>query len=529
MSSCVIYARKSTESEDRQVLSIPAQIEELRSMAAHRGFRDLKVVEESRSAKEPGRPLFDELLRDINQGRIHALLCWKLDRLARNPVDGGALLWAMTKGKVAEIVTPGRTYTGSAEDRFVMGIEYGMATKYVDDLSDNVKRGMKARAKNGWCPSRPPPGYLPDRTNPERRIVVKDEQRFPLIQRAFKLVRQGTAISEVLRILNDTWGYRAPLGLRGGGNQLSRTSFYDLLSNPFYCGLVPFKGEVYQGAHEPMIKPGDFAEVQKSLKRNNQPRPSRHEWAFTGLFHCGECGGTITAGIQKNRHGTLYPYYRCVKRQPCQQSYVPLKEVEGQLADWFGGLTVHKETLALLTEEFDRLAEKRWALQSATEQNHKRTLDSVKHQLHNLTELRLREQIREEEYIPQRQRLLLELQRLEGPAERHDPIAPSKAVISLLSQAHNVFLKADASIKRAIVQAACLHPRLLDRNVLVLAQKPFSLVGERLQNPFKWTKADDVGTGVPQSLMLYFSNNSADIAIQATRIMELANRINALK
>lgn len=170
--------------------------------------------------------------------------------------------------------------------------------------------------------------------------------------------------------------------------------------------------------------------------------------------------------------------------------YVPLREMEGQLAEWLGGLTVHKETLALLTDEFDRLADKRQASQGAIEQNRKKTLDSVKRQLQNLTDLRLRDQIRDDEYTPQRQRLLLELQRLEGSPEHPDPIAPSKAVISLLSQAKDVFLKADTAIKRAIVQAVCLHPRLLDKKVLVLAQKPFSLVGERLYNPLKWTVRD---------------------------------------
>ncbi|MDD5544775.1 MAG: recombinase family protein, partial [Acidobacteriia bacterium] len=524
MSSYVIYARKSTESEDRQVLSIPAQIEELRALAATRGFHDLTVLEESRSAKQPGRPVFNQLLKDINEGRLTALLCWKLDRLARNPVDGGSLLWAMSCGKLKEIVTPGHTYTGSAEDRFIQNIEYGMATKYIDDLSANVKRGIKARVKNGWCPAKPPPGYLPDRTNPERRIVIKDPVRFPLIQRALGLVRQGTAPTEVWRILNNAWGYRTPLRLRSGGKPISRTSFYDLLSNPFYCGLISFKGELYKGASESMISPEDFTEIQKQLRRNNRPRPSRHEWAFTGLIRCGECGRAVTASFQRNRHGVLYPYYHCTRRQPCRQPYVQSKEVEKQLADWLEGITIPNNTLSLLVEEFNRHASDRQARQESVINSRKLTLESVKRQLQNLTELRLREQIRDEEYTPQRQRLLLEHQRLEEGPESKDPIEPSKAVISLLSQAKEMFLRGDTAQKRAIVQAVGLNPRLLDRKVLILAQKPFSLVGERLYSPGNWRKAHDVRTGVLKSLIAYFSDNSIEIALQAGRIMDLAKR-----
>ena len=103
MSTYILYARKSTESEDRQILSIPAQIEELRSLASHRGIIDVRVVEESKSAKAPGRPAFSSLLQEIDQGKVRGIICWKLDRLARNPVDGGAVIWALARKKLVEI------------------------------------------------------------------------------------------------------------------------------------------------------------------------------------------------------------------------------------------------------------------------------------------------------------------------------------------------------------------------------------------------------------------------------------------
>lgn len=165
--SYIIYARKSTESEDRQVASIGDQVSELRDLAARRGVTVSHVVEESMSAKKPGRPRFGEVLLGVQEDKVAGILCWKLDRLARNPVDGGSILWAMTERKLREIICPGRTYTSSGEDRLMMTIEFGMATKYVDDLSDNVKRGLASRVKRGWTMTMAPAGYLNDRSNPD--------------------------------------------------------------------------------------------------------------------------------------------------------------------------------------------------------------------------------------------------------------------------------------------------------------------------------------------------------------------------
>src|SRR5262245_15068932 len=120
----IIYARKSTESEDRQVLSIDSQVHELREFARSRGIQVATVLSEARSAKAPGRTVFGGLMRELARERAQGILCWKLDRLARNPVDGGALIWAFDEGKLREIATPQRSFSNTGNDKFWMQLEF---------------------------------------------------------------------------------------------------------------------------------------------------------------------------------------------------------------------------------------------------------------------------------------------------------------------------------------------------------------------------------------------------------------------
>ena len=148
MKHFVIYARKSTESEDRQVLSIDSQINELQAIAARLGYGELKIMRESMTAKAPGRPVFNKLMEMVEAGQIHGVLCWKLDRLARNPVDGGRIIWCI-KNDGLSIVTPSQSYSREEDNTILMYVEFGMAQKYIDDLGKNVKRGNRAKLEMG--------------------------------------------------------------------------------------------------------------------------------------------------------------------------------------------------------------------------------------------------------------------------------------------------------------------------------------------------------------------------------------------
>src|SRR5713226_421929 len=157
-----LYCRKSSEAEDRQILSIESQTTELQRLAQKQGLSVSAVLTEARSAKAPGRPVFNELMQRVYRGEAQGIICWKLDRLARNPIDGGAVIWAI-KQHGLRVTTPAQSYGQGDDNVILMYIEFGMAQKYIDDLSKNVKRGLKTKVEKGWYPGQAPLGYVNDR------------------------------------------------------------------------------------------------------------------------------------------------------------------------------------------------------------------------------------------------------------------------------------------------------------------------------------------------------------------------------
>ena len=288
-----IYCRKSTESEDRQILSIDSQISELKRHAVRKGLHIAAVLTEAKSAKAPGRPVFNKMMGRLYTGEADGVLCWKPDRLARNPVDGGAIIWAMKEHEV-KIITPFQTY-GQSEDNVVwMYLEFGMAQKYVDDLSKTVKRGLRAKAESGWLPSSTPPGYQ-NRMNKEgRNVISKDPKRFQIIRRCWDLMLTGKHTpAEIRQIANTAWGYRTALG-----NPLGRNTIYNIFVNTFYHGTYEYprgSGAWHIGRHTPMITKEEFNSVQHILSRSKRMPKNRKVFAFTSLIRCGGCDGAVTA------------------------------------------------------------------------------------------------------------------------------------------------------------------------------------------------------------------------------------------
>jgi DNA invertase Pin-like site-specific DNA recombinase len=231
-----LYCRKSSEAEDRQILSIDSQVIELKRFAAKEDIQILEVLTEAKSAKAPGvRPVFNSMMTRLFRGEADGILCWKLDRLARNPVDGGSIIWAMKQHGLI-IVTPLQTFS-QAEDNVVwMYLEFGMAQKYVDDLSRNVKRGLKTKAEMGWFPGPTPPGYL-NRTQPNgHKTIVKEPKRFPIIRKGWELMLTGKHTpADVWEIANNVLGYRT-----GRAKPMSRSTIYNIFSTPFYYGRYEY-------------------------------------------------------------------------------------------------------------------------------------------------------------------------------------------------------------------------------------------------------------------------------------------------
>lgn len=351
-----LYARKSSEAEDRQAASIDAQKEELLKIAKDQSLQIVDILEESQSAKKPGRKVFNSMLERIYKGEANGILCWKLDRLARNPVDGGQISWMLQQSAISQIVTFGRTYYPT-DNVLMMQVELGMANQFIRDLSVNVKRGLLKKVRDGWMPSGAPIGYL-NTPNKQKgyKTLEKDPERFPLVRRLFDLVLTGNySIAQIWNISRKEMNLRTVPRKNIGGEHLSRSAVYAILSNPFYYGWFEYplhSGNWHKGAHEPMVTKEEFDRVQKIMGRTSQPRPRTEErtFAFTGLMKCATCGCSITAQakVKRCKNGNVhhYVYYNCTKKKydsGCTEKHVELKNLDLQIGAILKDIRISEE------------------------------------------------------------------------------------------------------------------------------------------------------------------------------------------
>jgi len=322
-----IYCRKSSEDEDRQMLSIDAQLSELNSIARQNGMAVLETFSESKSAKGPGREVFNEMLRRIESGEANAILAWKLDRIARNFDDGGKIIGLLQRGVIQEIRTFEKTYLPT-DNVLMIAVELGMANQYVRDLSVNIQRGIREKIRRGVFSGKAPIGYY---NEPRLRTIEPHPQNFKKVKRLLERFATGelslTALQKEM----------ASVGIVGNRSNkpLPLSSIGHMLRNPFYYGVFVHKGEMHQGAHIPMISKKTFDEIQVALITVGKPRKRRGDkgFEFLNFATCGSCGYCITGERHVKKSGRRYFYYRCThknKKERCtDRSFIR----EDQFAD----------------------------------------------------------------------------------------------------------------------------------------------------------------------------------------------------
>lgn len=484
--SYIIYCRKSSESEERQILSIESQIKELKNLANRLKLNVSEVLTESKSAKNPGRPVFNAMMKKIYAKQVKGLIVWKLDRLARNPIDGSSLVWALDQGNISEIVTPTGTFFNNSNDKFLMQLEFGMAKKYVDDLSDNVKRGNKTKLEKGWFPGFPPLGYI---NEPKEKTIVPDPERFSLVKKMWEMLLQGITLSKILKTANDEWGLKTRTHKKTGGNPLSRSCLFRIFNNAFYYGLIERREGVFQGKHEPMIAEEEYWKAQKILGKNGRARLKKHEFAFTGMMRCGECGCMITAEEKENRYGYHYTYYHCTKKKRecnCQQKCINLNILESQILEYLDKIYVPERFLDQATEYLEGKEIEEKEKYPDIQRSLEKAVNDCQTRIHKLNQMRLKDLIDDAEYLVEKKRLIDEKIRTEenlknGNGNKGHAIELTKKTLIFSHQGKNSFQNGSLEVKRAILHGLGSNLLLKDKKLFIQLEKPLLILEKGLR------------------------------------------------
>jgi len=331
-----LYARKSTESEERQILSIDSQIKEMLQLAEREGLEVVEMRRESHSAKATGeRTVFNQLLNDIRLGKFNGLLTWAPDRLSRNAGDLGAIVDLMDQKLLIEIRTYGQVFTNSPNEKFLLMILGSQAKLENDNRGVNVKRGLRARAEMGLWPGLAPLGYLNQNRMDRKCQIIVDEARAPIIKQMYEKVAYEKMSGR--KVYN--W-LRYDLNFYTRGNKpLTLSGVYRVLSNPIYYGMYEYpreSGNWYQGKHKPLVTQELFDKAQAQLTRDNIVRENK-EFAFTKLFTCGYCQSGISAEEKykqlKDGTSAKYIYYGCSRARDrnCKNKYIREEELIDEL------------------------------------------------------------------------------------------------------------------------------------------------------------------------------------------------------
>ncbi len=251
------------------------------------------------------------------------------DRLARNSIDGGKIIYLLDTGKLLDLKFPTFWFDNTPQGKFMLSIAFGQSKYYVDNLIENIKRGNRQKLRNGVWPSKAPLGYL---NNPKTRGIDIDPEKSLIVKKAFELFIQGRkSFADINRFL-------ASVGVTSRNRKVLNNDVVKyMLTNKFYVGIMKYAGEYYQGTHKTFIDKELFDKVQKQVVKIEKPRGGGHNFPFTGIARCAECGGAITAEIHtKYYKGTDrtadYIYYHCTKKmgEYCSQAYIRQEEFESQ-------------------------------------------------------------------------------------------------------------------------------------------------------------------------------------------------------
>lgn len=355
-----LYARKSSEADEKQALSIDSQISEMHKIAQQEWLDIVETLTESKSAKASGqRRVYMQLLDGLREGKYNAILTWAPDRLSRNAGDLGSIVDMMDAWVLVQIRTHGSSFSNNPNEKFLLMILCSQAKLENDNRTKNVKRWLRRKCELGMRPWCVPIGYhiVPWASTRDKNRVEIDQERAPLVKQMFEWVAyDGFSGRKVWELVHAKW-----LRTRKW-KRLVLSMIYRMLSFPFYYWDFEYptgSGNWYTGAHKPLISKELFEIVREKMKVPPKWVWGRKHFYFSKIFKCGCCGSGITGEEKINSHGRVYVYYRCNRhggRTSCDQKHVREEALIEWLVTLCDSMTSFKPQLEKkLSKEVDKI------------------------------------------------------------------------------------------------------------------------------------------------------------------------------
>ncbi len=509
MDDYIFYKRKSSDSEDKQILSLESQNRVIQETIPH--FEKFKIIsdyQESMSAKAPGRPKFNKMCEQLEKGEAKKIICWQLNRLARNPVDGGRIIWLVQNYGI-EIITPSKTY--GAEDILLMYVEFAMSNQFITDLRKSTMRGTEDKHRAGKAPLKAPIGYYNDKYKPQGlRDILVDDERFILIRKTWDtLFTRQYSVRKIWQIATNEWGLR-----QRNGRPISRSKFYEIYTNIFYTGKYLYNGQIYQGIHTPMVTMDEFDMAQRILGQKGKPRSISRDFAFTNIIKC-TCDSYVTAeeryrkvcqncrkkfNAEKNEYcpqcktiapdkTEYYCHYHCSRKKDnsCAQPHIPLKNLETQIDSILESIELPQEFIDWTMDKLRRFNDEEASSRTNIQDSLQSSIKNINTKLDNLLAKYLTDQnrngdiISDELYLELKNKLITEKEvltkQLSGEDNRQEQWMETAEKVFNFSKNARYWFKNGSKIQKRVILLAIGSDLVLENGLLRCnLLKPFNAI-----------------------------------------------------
>ncbi len=388
------YSRKSSESEDKQMLSIQSQNDENKKSANYHNLPNfVDVFQEAKSAKtEFMRPEFTRMLGAIQKGLIDCIVCWKPDRLARNMTEGGIIIDLLSSGKLKAIITHDKVFY-PWDNVIVLAVEFSQGKQFVKELSVNVKRGQTKKASIGIPHGVASLGFINDKREEKgNRKWLVDEVRLNLIKILLDMFLTGTySAGKLYKYAVETLKLNTVKRKRIGGALIQLSRIYEILKDPIYAGFFFYGGERYElDINMPrLITEAQHNKIKNILSKANIPKTQHHQTPYAGFIaspegnsigpdvkfqlicdcknkfayrnktHCPKCG--VEVDKMQNPKYLAYTLYYNVKKKKFNLPYKVIneKKVDASMFDFvLSNLQFSDELISWSKEYIHEMKEK---------------------------------------------------------------------------------------------------------------------------------------------------------------------------